>query len=57
MITVGGADPNGITNIICNYVKDLEFKFHIVIGPSFREENIKKTYISRKSKRQYKSIF
>lgn len=42
MITVGGADPNGITNIICNYVKDLEFKFHIVIGPSFREENIKK---------------
>jgi len=42
MITVGGADPNGITNIICNYVKDLEFKFHVIIGPSFKEENIKK---------------
>lgn len=42
MITVGGADPNGITNKICDYVKDLEFKFHIVIGPSFKEENIEK---------------
>ncbi|EKS4342908.1 UDP-2,4-diacetamido-2,4,6-trideoxy-beta-L-altropyranose hydrolase [Clostridium botulinum] len=42
MITVGGADPNGITNIICDYVKDLELKFHIVIGSSFKEENIEK---------------
>ncbi|MGY0375139.1 UDP-2,4-diacetamido-2,4,6-trideoxy-beta-L-altropyranose hydrolase [Clostridium sp. JNZ J1-5] len=42
MITVGGADPNGITNIICEYVKDLEFTFHIVVGSSFKEENIKK---------------
>ncbi|MDS1002887.1 UDP-2,4-diacetamido-2,4,6-trideoxy-beta-L-altropyranose hydrolase [Clostridium sporogenes] len=42
MITVGGADPNGITNIICNYIKDLQLKFHIVIGSSFKEENVKK---------------
>ncbi|WP_078991447.1 UDP-2,4-diacetamido-2,4,6-trideoxy-beta-L-altropyranose hydrolase [Clostridium botulinum] len=42
MITVGGADPNGITNTICDYVKDLELKFHIVIGSSFKEENIEK---------------
>ncbi|EPY2300867.1 putative transmembrane anchored protein [Clostridium sporogenes] len=42
MITVGGADPNGITNTICDYVKDLELKFYIVIGPSFKEENIEK---------------
>lgn len=42
MITVGGADLNGITNMICDYVKDLELKFHIVIGSSFKEENIKK---------------
>lgn len=42
MITVGGADPNGITNTICNYIKDLELKFHIVIGASFEEESIKK---------------
>lgn len=42
MITVGGADPNGITNTICDYVKDLEFKFHVIIGPSFKKENIEK---------------
>ncbi|APC83302.1 putative glycosyl transferase domain protein [Clostridium botulinum] len=30
MITVGGVEPNGITNIICDYIKDLEFKYHIV---------------------------
>ncbi|ENK0837447.1 UDP-2,4-diacetamido-2,4,6-trideoxy-beta-L-altropyranose hydrolase [Clostridium botulinum] len=42
MITVGGADHNEITNTICNYVKDLELKFHIVIGASFEEESIKK---------------
>lgn len=41
MVTVGGADPNEITNTICNYVKDLKFKFHIVVGPSFKEKNIK----------------
>ncbi|KEI97145.1 glycosyl transferase [Clostridium botulinum A2B7 92] len=42
MITVGGADPNGITNTICNYIKDLELKFHIVVGASFKEENIER---------------
>ncbi len=42
MITVGGGDPDGITNTICDYVKDLELKFHIVIGSSFKEENIEK---------------
>lgn len=40
MITVGGADSNGITNKVVNYLKDLEYKFHIIIGPSFKEENI-----------------
>ncbi|NFA59984.1 UDP-2,4-diacetamido-2,4,6-trideoxy-beta-L-altropyranose hydrolase [Clostridium sporogenes] len=50
MITVGGADPNGITNIICNYVKDLEFKFHVIIGPSFKEENIEKLVKLKKLK-------
>lgn len=42
MITAGGADPNGITNTICNYIKDLELKFHIVVGASFKEENIER---------------
>ncbi|MGO5065102.1 UDP-2,4-diacetamido-2,4,6-trideoxy-beta-L-altropyranose hydrolase [Clostridium sp. LCP25S3_F8] len=42
MITVGGADSNGITNIIYGYVKDLKLELHIVIGPSFKEENVEK---------------
>jgi pseudaminic acid biosynthesis-associated protein PseG len=42
MITVGGSDDKGITNIICDYVKDLKLKFHIIIGPGFKEENINK---------------
>ncbi|CBZ04597.1 UDP-2,4-diacetamido-2,4,6-trideoxy-beta-L-altropyranose hydrolase [Clostridium botulinum] len=50
MITVGGADPNGIINIICDYIKDLEFKYHIVIGPSFKEGNVKKLIKLKNSK-------
>ncbi|NFQ00895.1 UDP-2,4-diacetamido-2,4,6-trideoxy-beta-L-altropyranose hydrolase [Clostridium sporogenes] len=42
MITVGGADSDGITNRICDCVKDLELKFHIIVGPSFKKENIEK---------------
>lgn len=42
MITVGGSDDKGITNTICDYVKDLKFKFQIIIGPGFKEENINK---------------
>ncbi|NFC30114.1 UDP-2,4-diacetamido-2,4,6-trideoxy-beta-L-altropyranose hydrolase, partial [Clostridium botulinum] len=30
------------TNIIYNYLKDLKFEFHIVIGSSFEEENVEK---------------
>ncbi len=37
-----GADSYGITNIIYNYLKDLKFEFHIVIGSSFEEENVEK---------------
>lgn len=40
MITVGGSDDKGITNILCDYVKDLKSQFHIIIGPGFKEENI-----------------
>lgn len=35
MITLGGADPNHITEKILNFVKDTDYNFHIVIGPSF----------------------
>lgn len=50
MINVGGSDPNGITNTICDYVKDLELKFPIIIEPSFKEENIKKLLRLKKLK-------
>lgn len=35
MITVGGADPYHITEIILSYVQDLNYNFHVVVGPSF----------------------
>ncbi|NFG60632.1 UDP-2,4-diacetamido-2,4,6-trideoxy-beta-L-altropyranose hydrolase [Clostridium sp. CMCC3677] len=51
MITVGGSDSEGLTNIICNYIQELEFRFHVVIGPSFEEDNIKELIIlSEKTK-------
>ncbi|WP_252228733.1 MULTISPECIES: UDP-2,4-diacetamido-2,4,6-trideoxy-beta-L-altropyranose hydrolase [unclassified Clostridium] len=41
IITLGGSDPNGIMNILYDYIKKLDFIFHIVIGPSFNMKNIK----------------
>lgn len=35
MITVGGADPNKLTETILNYVSRMDYNFHVVIGPSF----------------------
>ncbi|AOR22917.1 UDP-2,4-diacetamido-2,4,6-trideoxy-beta-L-altropyranose hydrolase [Clostridium taeniosporum] len=40
MITVGASDFNGITNKICDYLKELHFKFHVIVGPCFTKENI-----------------
>ncbi len=36
MITLGGADPKEFTKTIIEWVEDLQFKFHIVIGSSFK---------------------
>lgn len=35
LITIGGADPNNITENILDMIKDLDFNFHVVVGPSF----------------------
>ncbi|EPY6470921.1 UDP-2,4-diacetamido-2,4,6-trideoxy-beta-L-altropyranose hydrolase [Clostridium sporogenes] len=40
MLTLGGSDVNGITNTILDYIKDLQFNFHVVVGASFEEHNI-----------------
>lgn len=37
MITVGGSDPNNFTEKIIKWVSDLDYNFHIVIGPSFEK--------------------
>ncbi|WP_142414607.1 UDP-2,4-diacetamido-2,4,6-trideoxy-beta-L-altropyranose hydrolase [Hathewaya massiliensis] len=43
LITVGGADPNDVTGRILSYVQKLDFKFHVVVGPSFNNiSNLKK---------------
>lgn len=50
MITVGGADPFNITEKVINYVRDLNYKFHVVIGPSFRNIDYLKKYENDKIK-------
>lgn len=35
MVTVGGADPYRLTEKILNCTNSLNYKFHVVIGPSF----------------------
>lgn len=37
MITVGGADPNHVTEKILEIIKELDYNFHVVIGPSFKK--------------------
>ena len=46
LITMGGADPNNFTLKLLKYIKELDYNFHVVIGPSFSkidriEEEIK----------------
>jgi len=35
LITMGGADPANFTLKLLKYIKDLDYNFHVVIGPSF----------------------
>jgi UDP-2,4-diacetamido-2,4,6-trideoxy-beta-L-altropyranose hydrolase len=39
MITMGGSDTVNFTKTLLEWIKDLDFKFHIVIGPSFQDVN------------------
>ncbi|MCB2310025.1 UDP-2,4-diacetamido-2,4,6-trideoxy-beta-L-altropyranose hydrolase [Clostridium tagluense] len=48
MITVGGSDPHHITEQILDYVKKLEYNFHIVVGPSFEKNNYLKGFENSK---------
>lgn len=41
MITVGGADPHHVTEQILDYVKHMSYNFHVIVGPSFSNNNFK----------------
>lgn len=57
MITIGGSDNNSITNKLCEYIKDLDFEFHIIIGPSFKDDSIKKLVNLSMEKKSIKLYF
>ena len=44
LITVGGADPNNVTEKILSYIKDLNYKLYVVVGPSFNTINELRKY-------------
>ncbi len=53
MLTVGGADPNYITEKFLRWGSDLDYNFHVVIGPSFNANNSVKDFESEKIKIYY----
>ena len=44
LITLGGADPNNVTGKILSCVKELNCKFHVVVGSSFNNVSKLKKY-------------
>lgn len=53
MVTVGGGDTNHITEKILTSMKDLDYNFHVVIGPSFNTNNSIRGFESEKIKIYY----
>ncbi|KZL94102.1 UDP-2,4-diacetamido-2,4,6-trideoxy-beta-L-altropyranose hydrolase [Clostridium magnum] len=53
MLTVGGSDPFYLTDKILSWVRDLEFNFHVVVGPSFEHGEHLKKYENNKIKLYY----
>lgn len=53
MITMGGGDPHHITEQILDYVKMLEYNFHIAVGPSFEKDNYLKDFENSKVRLHY----
>lgn len=53
MITVGGADPYHVTEQILDYVKLLDYNFHVIVGPSFSKDNSLENYESEKIRLYY----
>lgn len=53
MLTVGGSDPLHFTDKILSWVKDLDYNFHVVVGPSFDYIEQLKKYKNNKIKLYY----
>lgn len=53
MITVGGADAYHVTEKLLNYISELSYNFHIVIGPSFGDTSYIKNFINNNIKFYY----
>ncbi|HEY8803608.1 MAG TPA: UDP-2,4-diacetamido-2,4,6-trideoxy-beta-L-altropyranose hydrolase, partial [Clostridium sp.] len=54
LITMGGADPANFTLKLLKYIKDLDYNFHVVIGPSFSKiDEIQKEIINRDNIKLY----
>lgn len=50
MITVGGADPFNVTDKILSWVNELNYNFHVVVGPSFNNTEALKKFENNKIK-------
>lgn len=53
MITVGGADPYRITEKILYYISELDYNFHVVIGPCFDDTSFIESFKNDKIKFYY----
>jgi len=53
MITVGGADPYHITEKSLHYISELDYNFHVVIGPSFEDTSFVESFKNDKIKFYY----
>ncbi|NMM61473.1 UDP-2,4-diacetamido-2,4,6-trideoxy-beta-L-altropyranose hydrolase [Clostridium sp. P21] len=55
MITMGGADSNGITKKILTWIYSMPYKFHVVIGPSFTNVELLKAFENKNVKLYFKA--
>lgn len=50
LITVGGSDNNKITNRLMDFVKDMNYYFHVVVGPAFKDIDELEKFSQKNSK-------
>lgn len=50
LVTIGGGDPNHITEKILSWVHNLDYTFHVVIGPAFNDIEYLKSFENDKIK-------